>query len=56
MIIEFVILLVVLSVGIVSCVLFLKKRKIKYLAKSLDMVLFSVTMPKYEKEGEKEIY
>ena len=54
MIIVFVILLLVLSVGIVSCVLFLKKRKIKYLAKSLDMVLFSVTMPKYEKEGEKE--
>jgi hypothetical protein len=49
-----ILLLVILSVGVVSCVLFLRKRRIEYLAKSLDMVLFSVKMPKYEKEGDKE--
>jgi hypothetical protein len=49
-----VLLLIVLVAGGAGGVWFFKKRKIGFLAKSLDMVLFSIKMPKYEKEGEKE--
>ncbi len=46
--------LAVLFAGSAGCIWLFKKIKIASLAKSLDMVLFSIKMPKYEKEGEKE--